>query len=202
MMLPWHGRGSGFKSRRVHTTIRKPKVFLKSRLYLSYGKYITGDAMKIRKLREEDTGQIVAIIHDVMGPNDAKKALTDMKLSLLKQDSFKFEEFYVLEIEGEIVGAGGFWSLHYDPDIGRMDWFVVASKHQRKGFGKMLLNHIVAEARKRNLRMLVGETSDSKKYDVARNFFMKNGFEKTGAVKDYWEDGSGAVYMVKRLQSK
>ncbi len=155
--------------------------------------------MKIRKLREEDTGQIVAIIHDVMGPNDAKKALTDMKLSLLKQDAFKFEEFYVLEIEGEIVGAGGFWSLHYDPDIGRMDWFVVASKHQRKGFGKMLLNHIVAEARKRNLRMLVGETSDSKKYDVARSFFMKNGFEKAGAVKDYWEDGSGAVYMVKRL---
>ena len=45
---------------------------------------------------------------------------------------------------------------------------------------------------RKNLRLLVGETSDGKKYDVARAFFMKNGFEKVGAVKDYWEDGSGS----------
>ena len=38
--------------------------------------------MKIRKLQEKDIGKIVAIIHDVMGPTDAKKALEDMKISL------------------------------------------------------------------------------------------------------------------------
>ena len=66
--------------------------------------------MRIRKLKEGDIGKIVAMIHDVMGPGDAKKALQDIRISLDKH-TYRFEEFYVVEINGEIVAAGGFWSL-------------------------------------------------------------------------------------------
>src|SRR3989338_10173200 len=111
--------------------------------------------MRIHKLHEGDIGRIVAIIHDVMGPDDAKKALQDMRISLGEHTPYKFEEFYVLEIGGEIAAAGGFWSLKYDPDIARLDWFVVPKKHQRRGFGRMLMNHIVARAKTLKLRLIL-----------------------------------------------
>ncbi|HLD38690.1 MAG TPA: GNAT family N-acetyltransferase [archaeon] len=156
--------------------------------------------MKIRKLQEKDIGKIVAIIHDVMGPTDAKKALEDMKISLDPEAKvpYKFEEFYVIEVEDEIVAAGGFWSLKYDPHIARLDWFVVPQKYQRKGFGNILLNFIINRAKKRGLKIVLAETSD--KYVTAVNFFKKCGFTAAAKISNYWEDGSGVVYLVRRLK--
>ena len=159
--------------------------------------------MEIRKLRSSDIGKIVAIIHDVMGPDDAKKALEDMKISLDKKAKvpYKFEEFYVVEVNDEIVAAGGFWSLKYDPDISRLDWFVVPKKHQRKGFGTMLIKFIINRCDILKLKLIVSETSSSREYAAARNFLVRNGFKKFGGIKNYWEDGSEAVYLVKRLST-
>ena len=155
--------------------------------------------MKIRKLQQRDIGKIVAMIHDVMGPDDAKKALDDMKISLGEKTPYKFEEFYVVEINREIVAAGGFWSLKYDPAIARLDWFVVPHKHQRHGFGTMLMNLIIKRARSKKLKLILAEVSDGKEYATARQFLIKNGFQKKASIKNYWEDSSGAVYFVKRL---
>lgn len=158
--------------------------------------------MKIRKLREGDIGKIVAIIHDVMGPQDAKKALQDMKISLDKDkiSPYKFEEFYVLEVGNEIVAAGGFWALKYDPNIARLDWFVVPLRHQRRGFGTMLMKFIINRARARKLKLILAETSDGKEYNAAINFYSKNGFMPVANIPNYWEDGSAVVYFVKRLK--
>ncbi|MBS3050662.1 MAG: GNAT family N-acetyltransferase [Candidatus Aenigmarchaeota archaeon] len=154
--------------------------------------------MRIRKLKEGDIGKIVAMIHDVMGPGDAKKALQDIRISLDKH-TYRFEEFYVVEINGEIVAAGGFWSLKYDPNIARLDWFVVPKKHQRHGFGKMLLNFIVNEAKKRKLKLILAEVSDGKAYATARQFLLRNGFEKKSLIRNYWEDGSGVICFIRRI---
>ena len=155
--------------------------------------------MRIRKLREDDIGNIVAMIHDVMGPDDAKKALQDIRISLDKH-IYKFEEFYVLEVDSEIVAAGGFWSLKYDPDIARLDWFVVPRKHQRRGFGRMLMKHIVSRAKMLKLRLILAETSDGQQYKAAREFLAKNSFKKAAVIKNYWNDGSSAVYFIRRLK--
>lgn len=155
--------------------------------------------MKIRKLREDDIGKIVAIIHDVMGPDDAKKALQDIRISL-DQNTYKFEEFYVVEIKDEIVAAGGFWSLKYDPAIARLDWFVVPKKHQRRGFGRMLMTHMVGRAKASRLRLILAETSDGPQYAAARQFLARNGFKKSAAIKNYWDDGSSAVYFIRRIK--
>ena len=155
--------------------------------------------IKIRKLRESDIGKIVAMIHDVMGPDDAKKALEDMKISLTKTP-YKFEEFYVVEVGEEIVAAGGFWSLKYDPAIARLDWFVVPRRHQRRGFGTMLMNLIIKRAKIKKLKLILAELSDGEEYATARQFLIKNGFQKKASIKNYWDDNSGAVYFVKRLR--
>ena len=156
--------------------------------------------MRIRKLKEDDIGKIVAMIHDVMGPDDAKKALQDMRISLGAHTPYKFEEFYVLEVDSEIVAAGGFWSLKYDPDIARLDWFVVPRKHQRRGFGRMLMKHIVTRAKAIKLRLILAETSDGHQYNAAREFLLKNSFKKAAVIKNYGKEGSSGVYFIRRLK--
>ena len=155
--------------------------------------------MEIRNLRQSDIGKIVAIIHDVMGPDDAKRALEDMRINFDKtaKITYKFEEFYVVDLDGDIVAAGGFWSLKYDPNIARLDWFVVPSKHQRRGFGSMLINFIINRAKERKARLIIAETSSSLK--TAVNFMKKSGFRETARIPSYWDDGSACIYLVKRL---
>lgn len=157
--------------------------------------------MKIRRLQLKDMGKIVGIVHDVMEPEDAKKALLDMKINLdgEKAAAFKFKEFYVLEIENDIVAGGGFWSLHYDPDIARLDWFIVPKKHQGKGFGTMMMKFLEQRMKKRGVKAVIAETSNHKSFEPVVDFFKKNGFVQTAHIPNYWEDGSGALYLVKRF---
>ena len=158
--------------------------------------------MKIRKLTEDDIGKIVAIIHDVMGPGDAKKALQDMKISLDMKTAtpYKFEEFYVVEVDGEIVAAGGIWAMKYDPDIARLDWFAVPKKYQRKGFGTILMKFLETQLKKRKIKLILAETSNGKEYTAAINFYTKNGFNPLAHIANYWEDKSGLIYFMKRLK--
>jgi ribosomal protein S18 acetylase RimI-like enzyme len=151
--------------------------------------------MEIRKLRQSDIGKIVAMIHDVMGPDDAKKALEDMKISLDTKAKvpYKFEEFYVVDIDGEVAAAGGFWSLKYDPNIARLDWFVVPHKHQRKGFGSMLINFIINRSKERKVRLLMAETSAG--IPTAVNFLKKSGFREIARFPGYWDDGAAGIYL-------
>ena len=155
--------------------------------------------MEIRKLRQSDIGKIVAIIHDVMGPDDAKKALEDMRISLDKTAKvpYKFEEFYVVDLDGDVVAAGGFWSLKYDPGIARLDWFVAPRKHQRRGFGSMLMHFIINRAKEGEARLIIAETSSG--LSTAVNFMKKSGFKEIAKIPDYWDDGSACIYLVKRL---
>lgn len=155
--------------------------------------------MRIRKIREDDIGKIVSIIHKVMGPKDARKALQDIRETAdKKNDAFKFDDFYVLEIGSEIVAAGGIWALKHDPLLARLDWFVVDPSHQRKGLGTMLIKFLEKQLRQRKVRIILAETSE--KHEAAVNFWTKNRFKKAAKIPNYWEDGSSCLYFIKRLK--
>lgn len=157
--------------------------------------------MRIRKLREDDIGGIVKIVHKLMGPNDAKITLADLKETLRdKKDSpFKFEDFYVVEIEGNIVAAGGVWALKHDPHVARLDWFMVDPNQQRKGIGTILMRFFENFLKKKKIKLILAETSSRKEYAAAVNFWAKNGFKEVARIPNYWEDGSACLYFAKRL---
>jgi ribosomal protein S18 acetylase RimI-like enzyme len=156
--------------------------------------------MRIRKLRESDIGSIVKIVYKVMGPSDAKKALVDLTTSLHKavNQYFKVDEFYVVEVNGSVVGGGGVWALKYDPNIVRLDWFVVDPKYQRKGLATMLMRFFEKKLRKKKIKMILTETSSGKEYRAAMNFYTKNGFKVLAQIPDYWEDGTDWICFVKQ----
>ena len=156
--------------------------------------------MRIRKMQEADIGQMVKLIHNVMGTLDAKKAYHDMKVSLSieKLSPYKFEEFFVMEIENDIVAVGEIWALNYEP-IAHLGWFVVDAKHQRKGFGSMLLRHCEEVLKKRKISIITAETSGGRDYKPAVSFYLHNGFKIVAEIPKYWEDGTSWVYFMKRL---
>lgn len=157
--------------------------------------------MKIRKIRQDDIGGIVRIMHKIMGPKDAKIALDDIKetISEKKNSPFKFEEFFVIEISGEIAAAGGVWALKHDPNVARLDWFVVDPSQQRKGLGTMLLRRMEQFTKKKGAKLIIAETSSGNVYKAAVNFWSKNGFSEIAKIANYWEDGSACLYFIKRL---
>lgn len=165
--------------------------------------------MRIRKLREDDIGSITRIVHNIMGPKDARVALYDVKETLLDKKGvkdasrhaspFKFEDFYVVEIDKNIVGAGGVWALKHDPFLARLDWFMVDPAYQRKGIGTFLIRFIEKLLKQRKIRIILAETSGGEQYEAAANFWTKNGFKEVARIPNYWEDGSACLYFIKRL---
>lgn len=156
--------------------------------------------MRIRKMREDDIGQIVKLIHNVYGKEDAQQFLKDLKISVAmpKESPYKFEDFFVAELGGEIVALGGAWALHYEP-VARLDWFIVGRENQKKGIGTLLLRFIEKHLREKGISIIVAETSSAKPYRAAAAFYRKNGFRKVAQIDRYWEDGSSWLYFVKRL---
>jgi ribosomal protein S18 acetylase RimI-like enzyme len=157
--------------------------------------------MRIRKIKETDIGNIVRIVHKIMGPNDAKMVLYDLRETLLKKinSPFKFEDFYVIEIDRDIVGAGGIWALKHDPSVARLDWFMIDPDYQRKGIGTILIRFLENFLKKKNIKLILAETSSGRAYRAAVNFWAKNGFKEIAKIPNYWEDGSACLYFVKRL---
>lgn len=161
--------------------------------------------MKIRKLQDDDIGSITRIVHGIMGPKDAKAALYDIKETLAGANAsrhaspFKFEDFYVVEINRCIVGAGGVWALKHDPFLARLDWFMVDPNYQRKGIGTFLIRFIEKTLKQRKIRIILAETSGGRQYEAAAAFWTKNGFREAAKIPNYWEDGSACLYFIKRL---
>jgi len=157
--------------------------------------------MRIRKIRETDIGDIVRIVHRIMGPKDARLALYDLRETLMKKkdSEFKFENFYVVEVGKKIVAAGGIWALKHDPFVARLDWFMVDPDYQRKGIGTMLMKFLESFLRKKKVKLILAETSSGSAYKAAVGFWAKNGFKEIAKIPDYWEDGSACLYFAKRL---
>jgi ribosomal protein S18 acetylase RimI-like enzyme len=152
-------------------------------------------------MREEDIGDIVRIVNKIMGPRDARVALSDIKENFSSKDysPFKFEDFYVVEIGRKIIAGGGVWALRHDPFVARLDWFMVDPDYQRKGIGTFLMRFFSGLLKKRKIKLILAETSSGKAYKAAAGFWAKNGFRQIARIPNYWEDGSACLYFFKRL---
>ncbi len=79
-------------------------------------------------------------------------------------------------------------------------WIAVRSARQAKGIGTELLRYAEEDIRRRKGRILFIETSSLPHYDKTRRFYLKNGYEVTGALRDYYSDGDDMVVFRKRLE--
>ena len=96
----------------------------------------------------------------------------------------KLEEYYVIEENGQLIGAGG---INYFPGdrLARISWDIVHPEFQGNGKGMELLLFRMNRIKKNSeIREIVVRTSQQ-----AHGFYAKAGFQLERVKKDFWAEG-------------
>ena len=104
--------------------------------------------------------------------------------------------FWTAWESGDLLGCGALKEL--DSQHGEIKSMRTASLHLRKGVARKLLDHIIAEARRRGYRRLSLETGSMAAFAPARRLYSKFGFTYCGPFADYLEDPY-SVFMTREL---
>lgn len=96
----------------------------------------------------------------------------------------------------DIVGCGAIKGL--DPDHAELKSMRTKPTHQRAGIASLLLEHILAEAKRMGFRRLSLETGSAEFFRPARNLYHKFGFECCEPFADY-QPGPHNVFMTRPL---
>jgi putative acetyltransferase len=98
---------------------------------------------------------------------------------------------------GELLGCGALREL--SPTHGEVKSMRTVTRHLRKGVARVILDHIISEARRRSYAGLSLETGSMKEFDPARRLYEKFGFMYCPPFGDYVEDPN-SVFMTLMLQ--
>ena len=107
----------------------------------------------------------------------------------LKDPSIKF---WSLWENNKLVGCGALKFL--DKEHGELKSIRVADKFRRKGNGIKVINHLIAEAKKLNIKKISLETGTGDFFAPARKLFNKFGFKTCEPFAHYQKD-INSVYM-------
>ena len=96
----------------------------------------------------------------------------------------------------ELVGCGALKEL--GPDRGEVKSMRTAAAHRRRGVAARMLEHVMAEARRRGYRWLFLETGAGAPFAPARALYRSYGFEPCGPFEGYTDDPNSA-FLTKEL---
>ena len=97
---------------------------------------------------------------------------------------------------GELLGCGALKEL--DSRHAEIKSMRTASPHLRKGVAKNILNHIVAEARRRSYRRLSLETGSMEAFEPAHQLYVDFGFIGCEPFADYADDPY-SIFMTREI---
>ena len=101
-------------------------------------------------------------------------------------------KFWSLWENNELMGIGAIKFL--DNQSGEFKSIRVNHKFRNNGYGLKVINHLIEEAKKLDIKKLSLETGSGKFFAPARNLFIKSGFKVCEPFSHYKEDVN-SVYM-------
>ena len=114
----------------------------------------------------------------------------------LKDTSIKF---WSLWDGNNLMGSGALKFL--DKEHGEFKSIRVSDKFRGKGNGSKVINHLINEAKKLNIKRLSLETGAGDFFLAARKLFLKCGFETCEPFSNY-KDNINSVYMTMQINNK
>ena len=114
----------------------------------------------------------------------------------LKDPSIKF---WSLWEENDLLGSGALKFL--DKDHGEFKSIRVSDNFRGKGNGIKVINHLINEAKKLNIKKLSLETGAGDFFLAARKLFNKCGFKPCGPFSHYKKDVN-SIYMTMLISNK
>ena len=107
--------------------------------------------------------------------------------------------FWTAWSDGELLGCGALKEL--SAEHGEIKSMRTASAHRREGVARAILQHIIAEARRRSYVRLSLETGSMPAFEPARRLYESFGFTYCSPFGDYIEDPN-SVFLTRRLEER
>ena len=108
-------------------------------------------------------------------------------------------KFWSLWEENDLMGSGALKFL--DKEHGEFKSIRVSDKFRGKGNGTKVINHLINEAKKLNIKRLSLETGAGDFFLTARKLFNKCGFEPCEPFSHYKKD-INSIYMTMPISNK
>lgn len=142
--------------------------------------------IKIRSYKKEDK----VPLQDLLSRNIPKYFAHEEAEQFTQYLENEIEDYFVVEMKGNIVGAGG---INYIPtqQMARLSWDFIHPDYHRQGIGKWLVNHRIAQIKKYpEIKKVEVRTSQ-----LAFSFYEKAGFVITQTKKNFWAPGFDLVHL-------
>jgi ribosomal protein S18 acetylase RimI-like enzyme len=160
----------------------------------------TNSKITIRQLVPKDCPDLLELTRetDAFRPEEIEVAAEVLR-DALKSASADDYQVLVAEVDGSSAG----WSCH-----GRVPmtdatfdlyWIVVAPRAQRLGVGRALIAEVQRRVQSEKGRWLLAETSSTKPYAAAREFYRRCDFRQLSEIDDFYRRGDGRVIFGLRL---
>lgn len=127
--------------------------------------------------------------------NNDVKSINNLGSKLHKNYDFKLDVFsscYVCEVDNNVVGFVTYSIIYERAEI--VD-IIVDDEKRRLGYGKLLLNKVINEARKKGCKNITLEVDVSN--FIAIKLYETLGFLKVGVRKNYYE--ADDAYLMEKL---
>jgi len=102
-----------------------------------------------------------------------------------------YSRIWVLEEERRVIGYICAWFID---DKGQIANVAVLPEYRRMGAGKLLIQHVLQEARMQGVRSFSLEVRRNN--SAAFNLYKLFGFEKVAVRESYYENGEDALLMI------
>lgn len=142
------------------------------------------EGVKILKMSKEHIEEVLEIEKRCFTDAWTRKMFEDELLNPLA--------YYIVLVQDEnIVGYAGFWDIIDDAQIMNV---AVDTEYRGKGYGNLLIEEFIREAKDRNLDTMSLEVRVSN--EPAIKLYEKYGFEIQGRRKKYYQDNGEDAYIM------
>ncbi|MCX7553600.1 GNAT family N-acetyltransferase [Marinicella sp. S1101] len=143
--------------------------------------------------RDDVTGlkviQLLQEHQDRMADHSPPESRHVLDVKALQQDNISFWSLWHAD---ELLGCVAL--KHWSDQLGEIKSMKTAPSHTKKGVGKKLLQHVIAEAKNRGYKHLKLETGSMAYFKPARSLYLKFGFSYCQPFGDYVQDPNN-VFM-------
>jgi len=158
---------------------------------------------RIRKLKQQDRDRIEEMVIASGNFNDVEIA-TALELvdDALAEGENSGYIFVVLGDDKEHDSAHGYACYGPVPltqGVYDLYWIVVDRAAQRKGLGRILLEHVERDVVKRGGRMLLIETSSQETYSATIRFYESRGYHLEARIRNFYRIGDDKLIFRKEL---
>ncbi len=98
--------------------------------------------------------------------------------------------YFCIEEDGKVIGYVGMWESYGEGNINNI---AVLPAYRRKGYAKLLLEHLISYGKEHQLTFLTLEVRESN--EGARALYRKMDFVEVGVRKKYYERREDAILM-------